>query len=52
MTGEVTRVNDDGTVTVRLHGLHYPVTTTGERLSLIAKRQPAGGRKTLFEKPD
>jgi hypothetical protein len=41
MTGEVTRVNDDGTVTVRLHGLHYPVTTTGEHLSMIAKRQPA-----------
>ena len=27
--GEVTRVNDDGTVTVRLHGYDYPTTTRG-----------------------
>ena len=27
MQGEVTRINDDGTVTVRLHGFDYPVTT-------------------------
>src|SRR5262245_11502031 len=52
MTGEVTRVDDDGTVTVRLRGLNYPVTTSGEHLSLFAKRQSAGRRKQLFDKPD
>jgi hypothetical protein len=35
MTGEVTLVHDDGTVTVRLHGYDVPVTTRGERLAEI-----------------
>jgi hypothetical protein len=39
MTGEVTRLNDDGTVTVRLHGYDVAVTTRGEHLSLVAKRK-------------
>jgi hypothetical protein len=53
MTGEVTRVNDDGTVTVRLHGFEYPITTRGEHLALVAKRTAKPGRrKALFDKPD
>src|SRR5262245_4559483 len=52
MQGEVTHVHDDGTVTVRLYGLNYPVTTTGEHLSLVAKRQPAGRKKPLYDEAD
>jgi hypothetical protein len=53
MTGEVTRVHNDGTVTVRLHGLGYPVTIGSEHLSLVAKRKAEPGRrKLLFDKPD
>ena len=53
MTGEVTLVHDDGTVTVRLHGYDVPVTTRGEDLSLIAKkRAEPGRRKKLFDVPD
>ncbi|WP_292407169.1 hypothetical protein [Mesorhizobium sp.] len=35
MSGEVTLVHYDGTVTVRLHGYDVPVTTRGERLAEI-----------------
>jgi hypothetical protein len=53
MAGEVTRVHNDGTVTVRLHGLGYPVTIGSEHLSLVAKRKAEPGRrKLLFDKPD
>ena len=40
MQGEVTGVNDDGTVTVRLHGFDYPITTRPEHLQLVQKRKP------------
>jgi hypothetical protein len=53
MTGEITHVHDDGTVTVRVQGLGYPVTIVSEHLSLVAKRRPEPGRrKPLFDKPD
>ena len=53
LTGEITRINDDGTVTLRLHGFDYPVTIRPENLSLIAKRKAEPGRRTkLFDKPD
>ena len=53
MQGEVTHVHDDGTLTVRLHGFAYPVTTTGEHLSLVAKcKAEPGLRKKLFDEPD
>ena len=53
MTGEITRINDDGTVTLRLHGFDYPITTRGEHLSLVAKKKTEPGeRKKLFDKPD
>jgi len=38
ITGEVTIVHDNGTVTVRVLGLDYPVTIGTEHLSLIASR--------------
>jgi hypothetical protein len=40
MQGEVSRINDNGTGTVRLHGFDYPLTTRAEHLNLVAKRQP------------
>ncbi len=53
MPGEVTLVHDDGTVTVRLHGYSVPITTTGEHLSLVAKRKAEPGRrKALYDKSD
>ena len=46
-------VLDDGTVTVRLHGFRTPITTSGEYLSLVAKRKPEPRRrKPLFDVPD
>lgn len=44
MQGEVTRINDDGTVTVHLHGFDYPITTRGEHLQLIEKKPGAKNR--------
>jgi hypothetical protein len=38
MTGEVTIVHDDGSVTVRVLGIGSPVTIGTEHLSLIASR--------------
>ena len=53
MQGEVTRINDDGTVTVRLIGYDYAITTRGEHLSLDGEEEGrAGRRKKLFDKPD
>ena len=45
MAGEVTIVHDDGSVAVRLHGFGTPITTSGEHLSLVAKRKPEPGRR-------
>ena len=45
MAGEVTIVHDDGSVTVRLHGFGTPIETSGEHLSLVAKRKPEPGRR-------
>ena len=47
MTGEVTIVHDDGTVTVRLHGYDIPLTTRGEHLALVVKRKQR--RKQLHD---
>ena len=44
MQGEVTMVQDDGSVTVRLHGYGVLITTTGEHLSLVAKKSAEPGR--------
>ena len=44
MQGEVTRINDDNTVTVHLHGFEYPITTCGEHLQLIEKKPGAKNR--------
>ena len=45
--------DDDGTVTVRLHGFGTPITTSGEHLSLVAKKKAEPGRrKKLFDVPD
>jgi hypothetical protein len=49
MTGEVTIVHDDGTVTIRLHGYDIPVTTRAEHLSLIAKSKPSKRGKPLYD---
>jgi hypothetical protein len=53
MSGQVTRVNDDGTVTLRLNGYDFPVTTRPEFVTLISK-QPLvpGRRKRLWDRPD
>jgi hypothetical protein len=40
MRGEVARINEDGTVTVRLLRYDIPVTTRGEHLDLMAKKKP------------
>ena len=42
LTGEVTMVHDDGTVTINLHGYDYPLTLRAEHLSLIAKSKKRG----------
>ena len=53
MQGEVTLVHEDGSVTVRLHGYSVPITTTGEHLSLVAKkRAEPESRKPLYDKPE
>ena len=44
LTGEVTMVHDDGTVTISLHGYVYPLTLRGEHLSLIAKSKGRSGQ--------
>ena len=44
LTGEVTMVHDDGTVTISLHGYVYPLTLRGEHLSLIAKSKAKRSR--------
>ena len=53
MSGQVTRVNDDGTVTLCLNGYDFPVTTRPEFLTLISKKPLAPGRrKRLWDRPD
>jgi len=53
MQGLVTLVHENGTVTVRLDGLDYPITTRAEYVSLVARKQPLRSRgKPLFDKPD
>jgi hypothetical protein len=53
MSGEVTIIHDDGSVTVRLNGYDFPVTTRPEFLTLIAKRPILPGRrKRLWDRPD
>jgi len=42
MQGEVTRVQDDGEVTIRLTGYDIPITTRGEHPNLVAKGRPNG----------
>ena len=39
MTGEVTLVYDDGTVTARLHGIATQITIGAEQLALVAKKK-------------
>jgi hypothetical protein len=51
LTGEVTIVHDNRTVTVRVHGYGTPVTVGAEHLSLIAKRKAERRTKPLFDKP-
>lgn len=41
MTGEVTKMNDDGTVMVRLHGYVVPVIVTQPRLLRSRYRTPS-----------
>ena len=52
MTGEVTLVHDDGTVTVRLHGYDVPVTTRGEHLRSSRRRRRSrdGGRSCMMSR--
>jgi hypothetical protein len=50
MTGEVTLVHDDGTVTEWLPGYDVPVRTQSGHLSLFAKR--SGKAKRLRDVPD
>ena len=52
MDGEVTRLNDDGTITVHLHGYGTPVTTRAEHLTLITHGKPNRRTKPLFDAPD
>ncbi len=49
LTGEVTLVHDDGTVTISLHGYVYPLTLRAEHLSLIAKSRTPKRKKPLFD---
>ena len=51
LTGEVSKLHDDGRVTVRLVGFDDPITTRPEHLSLTSKYK-APKRKRLFDKPD
>ena len=50
VTGEVTLVHGDGTVTVRLHGYDVPLTRRGEHPSLVAIRKAEPGRRN--DEPD
>jgi hypothetical protein len=48
MSGEVSRINNDGILTVWLHDYAVPVTTRGGHLDLVAKKKgklnsPRGG---------
>ena len=43
MTGEVTLIHDDGTVTMRLHAYSLPITTTGEHLRPVARHKGTAG---------
>ena len=53
MTGEVTLVYDDGTVTARLHGIATQITIGAEQLALVAKKKTEPGRKQpLRDVPD
>ena len=49
MTGDVTLIHDDGTVTLRLHGYDYPLTVRAEHLSLIAKSSAPKRKRPLFD---
>jgi hypothetical protein len=51
VVGEITRLNGDGTVTIRLTGYSAPLTLGAQHLSLVAKYRPPK-RKQLFDKPD
>ena len=51
MTGTVTIVHDDGTVTVWLHGYSIPITTSGEHFNLIARRASADQRPSNYQHP-
>ena len=48
MQGEITRINDDGTVTSAAARLRHTNYELPEHLSLIAKRTP-GRKKPLFD---
>ncbi len=55
MQGEVSRVHDDGRVTVHLHGYGTPVNVLSEHLTLIAKKRPepkVRPKKGFFDAPD
>jgi len=52
MQGEVMIAHADGSITVRVHGLHYPVTIGSEHLALVAKKKAARRTRGLFDKQD
>jgi hypothetical protein len=49
MQGEVTKIHDDGQVTVLLRGYVVPITTRGEHLNLVAAKKRQGESKRTGE---
>jgi len=49
LTGDITRVGDDGTVSVWVRGYPVPMTIRIERVNLIATRQRVKAKR---DKPD
>ena len=53
LSAEVAVIHVDGSVTLRLDGYDYPVTTRAEFLTLIAKQpRVPGRRRRLWDRPD
>ncbi|PDT86524.1 hypothetical protein [Sinorhizobium sp. BJ1] len=55
LSAEVTRVGDDGMVTVHVRGYHTPITLPEKYLSDIQpapKEKPVGGRRKFYDRGD
>jgi hypothetical protein len=47
--GEITRIHDDGRVTIRVHGFDYPITVRSEHVNLTAKHRAQRRSKPLYD---